>query len=246
MIALATVLHDFAAEVDGDLTLKAGTVVQVVEKEESGWWRGKYDGGAIGVFPSNFVEVISATEQLAEVNRRERERARGKRNGGGGSSFNFDSMPKSASGEFGALKEGEVEESEVGSVVEGASGGDLTPVNKVSGHKKYSPPKPPIVFGGVRGGGGGGIQLQQTAVGAAVLNASIKPCERHKLMNCVLCSLNSSISSGMKGGNTGGGITLSPMHKSMGGLGGGSGVGGGGGGYMMSQTGGGGGGRGTR
>lgn len=74
VVGLATVLHNFDAEVDGDLTLQAGTVVQVVEKEESGWWRGKYDGGQIGVFPSNFVQAIAATEQLAEVNRTERER----------------------------------------------------------------------------------------------------------------------------------------------------------------------------
>ena len=61
MIGLATVLHDFEAEEHGDLTLQAGTVVQVVEKEDL-WWRGKYDGGEIGLFPSNFVEVRAREE----------------------------------------------------------------------------------------------------------------------------------------------------------------------------------------
>ncbi|GMI26981.1 hypothetical protein TeGR_g1393, partial [Tetraparma gracilis] len=40
VVALATVKFDFGAEEDGDLALKAGSVVQVVEKCESGWWRG--------------------------------------------------------------------------------------------------------------------------------------------------------------------------------------------------------------
>jgi hypothetical protein len=40
VIALATVKYDFVGEEDGDLALKSGTVIQVVEKCESGWWRG--------------------------------------------------------------------------------------------------------------------------------------------------------------------------------------------------------------
>ena len=32
-------------------------VVEVLEEEEEGWWRGKLDGKE-GLFPSNFVELL--------------------------------------------------------------------------------------------------------------------------------------------------------------------------------------------
>jgi len=68
VICLATVKFDFVAEEQDDLAMKAGTVIQVIEKCESGWWRGKYENGKLGVFPSNFVSVIEATEHMAKKN----------------------------------------------------------------------------------------------------------------------------------------------------------------------------------
>jgi hypothetical protein len=185
VIGLATVLHDFEAEEPGDLSLKAGTVVQVVEKEEL-WWRGKYEGGEVGLFPSNFVETIAATEQLAEINRRERDRHRAKRGGrsGGGAFDSFKSVGNTHNSnpgdEFGAVKEvgDEERDSEVGSVMEGRGDGSnhASPVNKgmpnVTSHQIYEPPAPKPVenFG-----------AKHEVLSSAVMNASIKPCDRHGL-----------------------------------------------------------------
>ena len=177
VIGLATVLHDFEAEEFGDLTLKAGTVVQVVEKEDL-WWRGKYDGGEIGLFPSNFVETIAATEQLAEINRKEWDRMNKAKRGGGGGFDSFKSNPR-------VVKEDEERESEVGSVGGGESK-QTSPTNKngpnPTSHRSYEPPAPKGLISGPG----------PNALSSAVMTASIKPCDRHGLTSCVLCSLNLS------------------------------------------------------
>ncbi|XP_028414309.1 CD2-associated protein-like isoform X2 [Dendronephthya gigantea] len=58
---LAKVTFDYDAENDDELTLKEGDVVKVLDQEEEGWWKGELNGN-IGVFPSNFVEVIKGPE----------------------------------------------------------------------------------------------------------------------------------------------------------------------------------------
>jgi hypothetical protein len=46
--------HDFQAEQAGDLALRSGDIVQVLQQAEpGGWWQGLL-GGQIGWFPSNF------------------------------------------------------------------------------------------------------------------------------------------------------------------------------------------------
>lgn len=41
-------------------------IVEVLEEEEEGWWKGKI-GSREGVFPSNFVEEITEEEPKAHV-----------------------------------------------------------------------------------------------------------------------------------------------------------------------------------
>ncbi|XP_046848947.1 CD2-associated protein-like isoform X1 [Xenia sp. Carnegie-2017] len=53
----AKVTFDYDAENDDELTLKEGDIVKVLDQEEEGWWKGELKG-KIGVFPSNFVELI--------------------------------------------------------------------------------------------------------------------------------------------------------------------------------------------
>lgn len=50
-------MFDFAAEVDGDLSLRAGETVFVVDTSDpGGWWVGRNQFGQEGNFPSNFVQ----------------------------------------------------------------------------------------------------------------------------------------------------------------------------------------------
>ena len=64
----AKALFDYEAEVLGDLTLRAGDIIIVLDKDsEGGWWTGRI-GNREGIFPSNYAEMIDDKE-LANVNR---------------------------------------------------------------------------------------------------------------------------------------------------------------------------------
>ena len=60
---LCRALFAYQRQNDDELTLKEGDIVTIVSKEsdDKGWWRGEL-AGKIGVFPDNFVEVISSAE----------------------------------------------------------------------------------------------------------------------------------------------------------------------------------------
>ena len=49
-------LFDFTPQEDGELEFKKGQVIQVVEKDDANWWRGRL-GDQEGIFPSNYVAV---------------------------------------------------------------------------------------------------------------------------------------------------------------------------------------------
>lgn len=50
------VLFDYDAQRDDELSLRVGDIVTIL-REDDGWWEGEFNG-AVGVFPSNFVEKI--------------------------------------------------------------------------------------------------------------------------------------------------------------------------------------------
>lgn len=51
-------LYDYDATEANELSMREGDLLVLLEKDESGWWRGRNNEGNEGVFPSNFVEVI--------------------------------------------------------------------------------------------------------------------------------------------------------------------------------------------
>ena len=53
-------LFPYTALNEDELTLVEGQVVSILSKEveDKGWWKGEIDG-KIGVFPDNFVKVIT-------------------------------------------------------------------------------------------------------------------------------------------------------------------------------------------
>lgn len=55
------VLFPYQAQNEDELTLEEGQIVQVISKEveDKGWWKGEVDGRT-GVFPDNFVKLVSA------------------------------------------------------------------------------------------------------------------------------------------------------------------------------------------
>uniref|UniRef100_A0A4W3I5G3 SH3 domain-containing protein n=2 Tax=Callorhinchus milii TaxID=7868 RepID=A0A4W3I5G3_CALMI len=53
----ATVLHDFIAEQNDELNLKAGDAVYLLEKLDKDWFSGKCKGHT-GIFPASFVKVV--------------------------------------------------------------------------------------------------------------------------------------------------------------------------------------------
>uniref|UniRef100_A0A7M4F2Z3 1-phosphatidylinositol 4,5-bisphosphate phosphodiesterase gamma n=1 Tax=Crocodylus porosus TaxID=8502 RepID=A0A7M4F2Z3_CROPO len=51
-------LFDYKAQRDDELTFTKNAIIQNVEKQEGGWWRGDYGGKKQLWFPSNYVEEI--------------------------------------------------------------------------------------------------------------------------------------------------------------------------------------------
>eukprot|EP00028_Trichosphaerium_sp_Am-I-7-wt_P013442 CAMPEP_0168514400 /NCGR_PEP_ID=MMETSP0405-20121227/4085_1 /TAXON_ID=498012 /ORGANISM="Trichosphaerium sp, Strain Am-I-7 wt" /LENGTH=288 /DNA_ID=CAMNT_0008533515 /DNA_START=196 /DNA_END=1062 /DNA_ORIENTATION=+ len=50
-------IYEYEAQEDNELTMAEGDIIILLEKDESGWWRGELKGN-VGVFPCNFVEVV--------------------------------------------------------------------------------------------------------------------------------------------------------------------------------------------
>ncbi|CDH49050.1 phospholipid binding protein [Lichtheimia corymbifera JMRC:FSU:9682] len=58
------VTHNFDAENDDEIALKAGEPVIVIEKDEEfkdGWWKGRNARGEIGLFPMNYTSTVAPT-----------------------------------------------------------------------------------------------------------------------------------------------------------------------------------------
>lgn len=55
-----TALYDYAAQADGDLSFKAGDVIEIIQRtqNENEWWTGKLQGRQ-GQFPGMFIDSIS-------------------------------------------------------------------------------------------------------------------------------------------------------------------------------------------
>lgn len=63
---LARVMFPYTAEHEDELELKEGDIIIILckELEDKGWWRGELNG-QVGVFPDNFVELISPEETVS-------------------------------------------------------------------------------------------------------------------------------------------------------------------------------------
>lgn len=63
-IGYCKALYGYEAQQDGDLTIEKGDFIAVVEHLSPDWWKGYKRGNAttVGVFPSNYVTVISDSE----------------------------------------------------------------------------------------------------------------------------------------------------------------------------------------
>lgn len=62
MPVYARAMYDFEGAQDGDLPFQEDDCIEIVHKDESGWWRGKTQAGKKGDFPYNYVELISEEE----------------------------------------------------------------------------------------------------------------------------------------------------------------------------------------
>lgn len=57
------VQFDFMATSPMEMPLEAGDIIEVIEKRDDGWWRGRCDGKE-GFFPSHFVVELDANEDV--------------------------------------------------------------------------------------------------------------------------------------------------------------------------------------
>lgn len=54
-------LYDYEAQDDGEISFKAGEILTVLHKDESGWWTCQLRTGQSGLLPSNFAELLPPT-----------------------------------------------------------------------------------------------------------------------------------------------------------------------------------------
>ncbi|KAI8492455.1 hypothetical protein Bbelb_299080 [Branchiostoma belcheri] len=58
-------IYSYTPQDEDELTLKVGDVIEVIRGENGGWWFG-YLNGQLGLFPSNYVEVIDPEDLVGE------------------------------------------------------------------------------------------------------------------------------------------------------------------------------------
>lgn len=51
-------LYPYTAQSKEELSFNQGDTIEVLDKQEDPWWRGKHRGGQVGLFPSNFVRKV--------------------------------------------------------------------------------------------------------------------------------------------------------------------------------------------
>lgn len=44
---------------DTEITFDPGNIITNIEQIDEGWWRGQAPDGTVGLFPANYVELIS-------------------------------------------------------------------------------------------------------------------------------------------------------------------------------------------
>lgn len=59
-------LYDYEADDRTSLSFHEGDIIQVITQLESGWWDGVING-VRGWFPSNYCQIISATDEMPQV-----------------------------------------------------------------------------------------------------------------------------------------------------------------------------------
>lgn len=55
----ARALYDYQAADDTEITFDPGDVITHIDTIDEGWWQGLGPDGTYGLFPANYVEVIS-------------------------------------------------------------------------------------------------------------------------------------------------------------------------------------------
>lgn len=65
---MARVMFPYSAEHEDELELHEGDLITVLCKdlEDRGWWRGELNG-RVGVFPDNFVELVTIEELVSGI-----------------------------------------------------------------------------------------------------------------------------------------------------------------------------------
>jgi len=58
-------LYDYSAEDADDLSFEIDDQIDVISKDESGWWKGELNG-RVGCFPMNFVEELPSTRAIGD------------------------------------------------------------------------------------------------------------------------------------------------------------------------------------
>ena len=65
-ILVCQVMYAFESQEPGDLNLRQGDTIYVMDRSDTGWWHGKNEHGQEGLFPANYVTQIKAGEEIKQ------------------------------------------------------------------------------------------------------------------------------------------------------------------------------------
>jgi len=51
-------IYPYTAQHADELTFQKDSVINILKKDDPDWWQGEYNG-AVGMFPSNYVQAVS-------------------------------------------------------------------------------------------------------------------------------------------------------------------------------------------
>jgi hypothetical protein len=64
LVSVCRALYGYTPQSASDLPLVSGEVVEILTRDESGWWHGRNSSGKRGAFPSNYVQELPEKQQF--------------------------------------------------------------------------------------------------------------------------------------------------------------------------------------
>lgn len=66
LIATCRAIYAYSPNMHDELQLRPGDILSVYRQQDDGWWLGECNGN-VGIFPATYVEVLSKTDNINNI-----------------------------------------------------------------------------------------------------------------------------------------------------------------------------------